>query len=123
VTLAPPRIVPDDAREMLALLRFGAECVDHRPRHVHAEGDDGWRAGAAELLIERKRLRRTPAEPAVLLRPLAGDPALGSETLEPSVILLAFEMLAESLLAFDLRRQLAFAEGTYLGAEGVQRCI
>jgi len=123
IALAPPCVVLDDAREVGALLLFRAERVDDRPGHVHAEGNDRRCTGAPELLVEGERLRRAPAETAMLLRPFAGDPALGAEPLQPGIVLVALEMLAERLLATDVGRQLALAEVAHLGAEGIERRI
>ena len=68
-------------------------------------------------------LRRAPAEPAMLLRPLAGDPAARAEPLQPGVVLVPLEMLAARLLAPHFGRQLLLAEGANLGAEGVERRV
>ena len=109
--------------QILLLLLGRAEGVDHRPGHGRAERDQRRRAGAAELLLEGEELLGLPAEPAMLLRPFAGQPAARAQPLQPGVVLVALEMLAARLLAANLGRHLALAELAHLGAEGIELAV
>src|SRR6185503_18683777 len=105
------------------LLLGRTEGVDHGAGHGRAERDERRCASSPQLLLEGEKLLGAPAEPAVLLRPLARQPAARAQPLQPGIIFLALEMLATRLLAAHLGRHLALAEGAYLGTEGVEFAV
>jgi hypothetical protein len=68
-------------------------------------------------------LSRRPAETAVLLRPLAGQPALAAEALQPLVVFLLLKMLSGGLLPLDDLGKFSLAKFAHFGTKLIERCI
>ena len=120
VTLAPPRFVPRDGRQVLRLLRIAAEGVDHRPDHLRPEGDDPRCVGAAHLLLEDVALHGRPARPTVLHRPRIDEPALFGEDVLPAKIVFFSELQEAFDLLAEIYGQPLLDERAYLLLEIVQ---
>ncbi len=76
ITLAPPVIARQDARQELLLLGRIAEGIDHRTDHGDAECQWRQRAGERGFLLPEIALDDRPAGAAIFLRPQRRDPSL-----------------------------------------------
>src|SRR5690606_40586149 len=63
ITLTPPVLTGQDARQVLALLLFGTELDDHRSDHVDAQGDGARCTGSSTFLVEDVLFHRAPPSP------------------------------------------------------------
>src|SRR5262249_31291373 len=120
IALTPEHFGLQYPRQMLALLRLGAELHDHRRHHHEAERNHARRAGFADLVVEDVALERRPAGPAVFLGPARRHPAFLVEDLLPARVVVLAEVKALLDLVLDVGRELVADEGAHLLAEGAQ---
>ena len=119
ITLAPPVLHADDARQQLGLLRGAAVLHQHRSDHGQAEGQQPRRARLEALDLEDQPLQRVPAGAAVLDGPGGRAPAAVGQDQVPAHIVVAFQPLMSQHLVADIRRQAGGGEGRDL-AEAAQ---
>ena len=90
---------------------------DHRRDHVEAERDEARRTGRSGFLVEDVILHRRPAAPAVLDRPVTGEPALLRENVLPAGVVALLEAAMLEHLAGDIGRKVGCHEVANLVAE------
>src|SRR3954467_73577 len=108
--LAPPIVDIGDAGQILLLLLFIAEGVDHGADHADAEGERLRRRIGLQLFVEDVVLHGGPAGAAILLGPVADAPALLVEDAPPRHHLVLREVAALDQLAPRIRRHVVAEE-------------
>src|SRR5690606_9544585 len=118
ITLTPPVLTGQDARQILALLLFGTELDDHRSDHVDAEGDGARCTGSSTFLVEDVLLNRARVAAVMFNRPTRCIPARAGQDLLPALVVFFGQVLAVLQLAGDGSRQFLLKEITHLITEG-----
>ena len=119
ITLTPPVLHGDDARQKMRPLRRRTEFHQHRADHRQAEGDLPGSAGLVALVIEDRSLHRGPAGAAIFLGPAGCAPALRGQYSLPPHVVFAARMLEGQHRVADVGRQARDEEFSY----GVAKCL
>src|SRR5205085_9902490 len=100
----PPVVDIGDARQVMLLLLFIAEGIDHGTDHADAEGERRRRRIHLQFLVEDVVLHRAPSRAAIFLRPVRHAPALLVQDAPPGDHLVFAEMTALDQLSPGLGR-------------------
>ena len=119
ITLAPPILATQDARQELGFLFRRAEGVDHRANHRQAERHQAHGIGSGGLFRPDITLGGGPAGAAIFGRPRRHDPALLVQHLVPGEEIFLRHFLALVNLLIEIGGIMVADESTHFVTKGI----